>query len=770
MKTVNKALFFLGVCLSSTLVVADDLESVEVIADRLFKDTSRVSPSSKITAVELQGINITTVEDAIAHEPSLIVRKRFIGDPNGVIGLRGSNMFQTTRSMVFVDGMPLHYHLQTRFSGSPRWSLVSAGEISEVEVLYGPFSAEYSGNAMGGVVNIETRIPTEKKFTLETALFSQFYDNFGTDETFNGSRVFFSYEDKIGDLSLFASYNHLDNESQPMTIFFSEPSSRTATATVNSGPIPGVDEEGNPGVYFGDSGPEEATTDLFKIKLGYDFGDYQFRSSIAYEQRERNESARNNYLRDASGNLVFDRNFTIAGDPNATVYDTTSFGTSAFQNRHQERESLLIGVGLSGLLGNQGWAFDTFYSNFQILEDEEIRTGANPADPNFQNANDSFRGRFTEFDDTGWQILDFKAGTESLGGNDDMRLSIGYHYDLYELEINPVRFNSITGERGAARDSSGGETSMTAIFAQYGYRLSEQWDLSLGLRYEDWEAKNGFTGVPGDAGFVSVPTRTDSAVSPKFSIAYMPTENITWRYSLAKAMRFPIVEELFRNERDAGGAQRIANTTLEPEDGLHHNISFTKLIENGSVEVNLFHEVIEDVIFNSTARDANTSVTSAVPVDEVTTTGVEFIYNQRQVLGSQLNMRFNITYTDAEITENVFDGLDNDPTNDIVGNEFPRMPEWRSHLILGYPLNSKVDINGSLRYASDSSGNLANSDNVDNVFGAHDAFTLLGAKVNWQVTESAILSVGMDNITDEEVYVFHPWPSRTLYVEGKFNF
>ncbi|MFT5361528.1 MAG: iron complex outermembrane receptor protein, partial [Porticoccaceae bacterium] len=84
-----------ALCLLSLPVNAaiPGFEEVVVLADKLFKDTAIVSPTSVITAEELQSINMTTVEDALAHEPSLIVRKRFIGDANGVIGLRGSNMF-----------------------------------------------------------------------------------------------------------------------------------------------------------------------------------------------------------------------------------------------------------------------------------------------------------------------------------------------------------------------------------------------------------------------------------------------------------------------------------------------------------------------------------------------------------------------------------------------------------------------------------------------------------------------------------------------------
>ena len=107
---------------------AEELPSISV-EDKLFQDTTTIAPTSTVTAEQIETMNIINTEDAISMQPSLVVRKRFIGDPNGVIGIRGSNMFQGHRSMVFSDGLPLHYHLQTRYSGAPRWSLVSPNKF-----------------------------------------------------------------------------------------------------------------------------------------------------------------------------------------------------------------------------------------------------------------------------------------------------------------------------------------------------------------------------------------------------------------------------------------------------------------------------------------------------------------------------------------------------------------------------------------------------------------------------------------------------------------
>ena len=749
----GKSIFCVGIFLSSASLLAEDVLPELKIEEQLFKDTTVVTPTSVVTKEQLEKVNAITVEDAIALEPSLIVRRRFIGDPNGVIGIRGSNMFQGHRSMVFSDGLPLHYHLQTRFSGAPRWSLVSPSEIESVEVLYGPFSAEYSGNSMGGVVNIKTKNPTKRKFTLEGNLFSQDYSELGTSENFNGGKGFFSYEDKLGDFTIFASYNHLENESQPQDLFFSEGNIGVA-GTAISGAFAGENEFEEQGFYYGDSGTEKARSDLFKIKAGYDLGDFELRASVAYEDRERRLSDQNSFVTDASGNTIWDGTVSINGQ-NFEVEG------SDFQERFQERESLLYGVGVSGPIVDSDWVFDAYYSEFDILKDNEIRTGRNSNDPDFVTENTvNFAGRYTDFDDdTGWRTFDLKAGTDDITGSGRARISVGYHYDKYELSVEPFRFDSINNILGADRGASGGETSTQALFTQFGYAISDQFDIALGLRYEEWETSGGFS----RGGSNVVERRDEEAFSPKFSLGYFPTNDISIRYSLARAVRFPLVEELFRNE-STGDRQFVSDPSLEPEKGIHHNLSFEKAIDNGSITVNLFHEEVDDVIFTFSAIPlVGSRITTTLPVDEVTTTGAEFIYQQNSIFGSPFDLRFNLTYTDAEITEN-------DLNPDIEGENFPRIPDWRSNLLLTYRYNHAVDLNTSVRYASNSYNQLDNSDRAENVFGAQDEFLFVNLKANWNVTEDARIGVGIDNVFNEEAYVFHPWPSRTYFLEGRVTF
>ena len=79
---------------NTSFAAEEEIEEIIIVGDRLFRDTTDVSPTSVITAEDLTAINMSTVEDALMYEPNLVIRRRFIGDPNGVIGMRGSNMFQ----------------------------------------------------------------------------------------------------------------------------------------------------------------------------------------------------------------------------------------------------------------------------------------------------------------------------------------------------------------------------------------------------------------------------------------------------------------------------------------------------------------------------------------------------------------------------------------------------------------------------------------------------------------------------------------------------
>lgn len=734
------------------------VEEVKVWGDA--RDASHagyINPTSVLTQEDMVSINATTTEDLVKYEPSLVIRKRYIGDSNGTLGLRGSNMFATPRSMVFADGVPLHYLLQTRWSGAPRWTMVSANEIAQVEILYGPFSAEYSGNSMGGVVLIETALPQTRKVHVDLDYFSQDFSAYGFSDRLTGTKTFFSYGDKIGDLSVYFSYNHLENESQPQSFYYDYRATPASGAATVTGAIVQRDVYGKPAYYYGDTGVEQARTDNFKIKLGYDFSDdWSALLNLAYEDRTTLRDAANSYLRNVDGSTAWAGNFVQDGIG-------MSIAAGRLGNSELERKSLSTGLRVKGKLNDQ-LRVETNLSDFRILKDNSISSSRNPQDPLFNNT-----GLTADYDDTGWQTLDVKLVLDDVG-LEGMQWLGGVRHEGYRLNLDQYNSsNWLQGDNAGYTSRSGGETSIDAAFVQLNWDIGARWDLALGGRYEQWQSKNGYfsRNNPISSAFklVDVEDAKRNQLSPKFSLGFVPADEWLVRYFAARAYRFPIVEELFSQSQSYSGST-VSRPDLKPENGVHHNVMLEKQFDGGYARINLFSETIEDAI--ESQSNFSTLVTTFSAVDEVQSDGVELILNYSGLLVPELDARFNVTYTKSVIEDNSTAEGPN-PTTSIEGNDYPRMPRWRSNLLLTYHVNDKWDLSGNVQYADKSFGRLQNDDIAEGVMGAQDGYTRVGVKTTYDFSEQIEVGFGVDNLTDEQSYVAHPWPGRTLYLSLSYD-
>ncbi len=750
-----------------------DVEEVKVWGEaRDSASAGYTNPSSLLTQEDMVAINSSTTEDLVKYEPSIVIRKRYIGDSNGTLGLRGSNMFATARSMVFADGVPLHYLLQTRWSGAPRWTMVSASEIAQVEILYGPFSAEYSGNSMGGVVLIETAIPQKREVHVDLDYFSQDFSAYGFNDQLNGYKTFFSYGDKLGDLSVYFSYNRLENDSQPQSYYFDQDKNHSdakvqqqfTKAIPVAGLIADKDVFGKPAYYFGDTGVEQATTDNYKIKLGYDFGDWSTLLNVAYEDRNTLRDATNSYIKNANGDRLWSGIFT---ENNLWItIPAARLGASEL-----DRRSLSTGLRIKGDL-TESARFEANLSDFRILEDNSRASSHALQDPLFKGA-----GQTTNYDDTGWQTLEGKLVFSDFG-TEGIEFITGARYEAYELNLDV--FNSTNwrqGDNAGYTSRSGGDTDIAAVFAQMNWDISERWDLALGGRYEQWESKNGYFSRknPTTSVFelVDVADTDRNQFSPKFSLGYVPADEWLVRYSLAKAYRFPVVEELFTQSQNYSSVVQ-ARPDLKPENGLHHNLMVEKQLESGYLRINIFTETIQDAIESQTtflpSGSTVPSVTTFSSVDEVQTDGVELILNRYGLLVPELDLRFNLAYTKSVITDNSTVEANNPATvKSIEGNDYPRMPRWRGNLMATYHATDRWDLSANLQYADKSFGRLDNTDTAEQVMGAQDGYTRLGVKTSYDLTDNLEASVGIDNLTNEESYVAHPWPGRSYYLSLSYD-
>jgi iron complex outermembrane receptor protein len=142
--------------LSAVSAFADEARLGEVLVSSGRDSAAPVNlPASQagMSAAQLAAaVNVINSEDVVKYLPSVQVRKRYIGDRNSIIATRTSGQTSSARSLVYADGVLLSNLLGNRYDFPPRWNMVSADEISRVDMVYGPFAAEFPGNSVGSVV------------------------------------------------------------------------------------------------------------------------------------------------------------------------------------------------------------------------------------------------------------------------------------------------------------------------------------------------------------------------------------------------------------------------------------------------------------------------------------------------------------------------------------------------------------------------------------------------------------------------------------------
>ena len=138
---------------------------------------------SVITQEQMQKQDVKTLDEALQYIPGVFARpKKGLMDSGPSVRMRGFNGNKYT--LVLVDGQPINepYYGEVAFAAMP------VDNVERIEVIRGPASALYGGNAMGGVINVITKTPEK----LEASLTG----GYGTDNT---RRIRFSIGDRFWD-------------------------------------------------------------------------------------------------------------------------------------------------------------------------------------------------------------------------------------------------------------------------------------------------------------------------------------------------------------------------------------------------------------------------------------------------------------------------------------------------------------------------------------------------------------------------------------------
>jgi iron complex outermembrane recepter protein len=747
-------------------------EMVITTSGALFPDTTLATPSFEIGAKDIEKVNLTTTEDIVRMAPGLQVRRRFIGDTNGVVASRGSTNFQTAHTMLFLDGIPLSNLTQTKWDGAPRWTQIAPNSIESIKVMYGPFSAQHSGGSFGSVIDVKTTIPEDFEMHMDATGFMQESDRFGRDETLWGHKEFISAGNRFGDVTVSGFFNHIENQGQPQMwdaqtlIDVNDDSIKGETVTPVTGGQYSQNRDGQTTIITGDSGIEESMNDLYSLKMSYDLTEsLRAMFNINFEDFESkrgfDDLAARNYLRqEADGSQYWGTGKTWASQDGKAFRPTKrNYGASRYAPVESVRQTLSYGFNLSGQI-NDDWSIDTsasYFDAFKDLSNSHDNSSLDPADKQ--------SGQLTD-KEMWWATFDFKLATDHLFGDKDLGFMWGYQYN--QADLNSVQSKYSSRYDTYQSKDAGGETQLHSGFAQMDYNFFGDFKIMAGARLDVWSASGGHditTSRDWKTGELSTKTkifddRHQQRISPKASISWEPNE-FSARYSFSRAYRFALAQELFESTSKSQDLINVADPFLGPENGNFHNLTFAYQIPQGLVSVDFFYNTIKDEIMNTRkVMDGGQDLSTFLGIDKTETIGVQMVYKQDDLFDLPLDLNLNGTWLDKQI-------IANSGREELVGKQWVRTSNWKANGSATYHITDQWDTTFMANYRGPQYANEDNSDNTSGVYGASDEYLLLNVKTQYKQPlandMTATFSMGVDNLLNENYFDHHPYPQRTYF-------
>ena len=707
-----------------------------------------------------QTINAADSEDALKYFPSLLVRKRYIGDYNhAVLSSRGSGTGNSARSAVYADGILLSNYLGNGAAYTPRWGLVTPEEIERVDVLYGPFSAAYPGNSVGAVVDYVTRMPTKFEANAKLSGFTQNFKLYGTDGNYGGTQASASLGNKNGDWSWFVNVNRTTSNSQPLvfaTRLVSQGTVPAAGAQVVTGAVAGLSTTNAPWLVLGGNTQYKTIQDHAKVKLAYDFSPTVRASYTLGYWQNTSENRSQSYLRNAAGNLVYSGNVSIDGKGYALA--ASDFGVANESLAH-------VMHGLSVKSNTQG-VFDWEVAASLYSYSKDQARAATTVQPGSLMGG---AGTLTDMNGTGWSNLALKGIWRPDGNKGPHIVDFGYQQDSYKLRIlrSNITGNYLTDGPGTVANDVGGGTQLRSLYAQDTWAFAPKWKTVLGARLENWNANSGFTnfGV-GNAANTGYASRSLNAISPKAALSYQWSSDTVLKASTGRAVRFPTVSELYGATATIN-SQFVNDPNLRPEKSWTTELSAEKDVGNGLLRMTFFTENTRDSLYSQNTFDtaANANITRVQNVGRIQTNGLELAYSGNDVFKKGLDFNGSVTYANSRIKENA--GFVVTP-GDTLGRYQPRVPVWRATSLVSYRFDPQWTASLGVRYSGSQFGSLNNSDVNGFAYQGVSKYFTADVRVRYQVTKQVSMAVGIDNLNNYQYYNFHPYPQRTLFAELKF--
>lgn len=491
------------------------LDEMVVSATRSEKKLLDTAASvSLITDKDLDKMHINNLDEAFVKIPGVYVgRLSGIGSTTSQTVMRGVNAANSVA--VLVDGVQVN----DSYNGSVTWSAIPVDMVKRVEVLRGPASVLYGGNALAGVINIITKDVDKTSVNLKLS--------YGSNNTQNHSLyVAGKASDKL-------DFN-VNYEKKKTDGYITDPvlSSKAVfgaeTTTTNTGAKRWI---------IGNKGKRQWDENTVGVGFKYHFDESK---SLALDftknEYEYSYSAPTSYFGDdiikKAGTY-----FSTPGEKASNKYNMT----------YNDSEN--------------GWKAVVGYSDQYKQHDTSISKATDSSKPN------------TRFS------FDLQKN-QTISVNNNAVFGLNYRKDEMDATVYKLadKFNS--DSKIAVDSMASGTNKSFSAYVMDEHKFSDRWTATAGLRYDKWST-DGRILLPNKTEAINYDESTYDNWSPSLSVMYKPEADSSVYLSWGKAFEAPSLYRMYSSSYSSN-VYNIANPNLKPQKAETFELGYKKDLNNKS--------------------------------------------------------------------------------------------------------------------------------------------------------------------------------------------
>lgn len=699
------------------------------------------------------------IGDALKDVPGVYLRGSAYGTNMPGSSLSSSafhGVSGTNRSLFLIDGLPVN----TANNGNVDWNILNMDDAQQVEYVPGPFSALYGSGAMGGVLNVISKVPTKREGKLSIGAGGAAVDQWGIKGRYRDR-----FENGLG-ISL--TFNHMDSDnwavSDPVAI--AATNSSIGGLPVVSGGYATTTNQGEPRYVIGDRGRRPWEQNNASLHLYYDLTPQtKIDGGMSWSRSETNDTGSfNSYLKLNNGNAL-PIGINTTSNPNRFV-NINGRRYNIYDQRFLHslpsiEDTRRYFISLKHDFGNDV----KLNANFQYMQHETYSPFAGIGATN--NTSATYDGGFGQLTVTPSNRIDGDVNLRfPFLSRDRNFVTIGMGANVNTLE-GQTRYRLDNwrdwGTKTSLLYQGKGESSIFSAYIQDELWLRKDLIAHLGVRYDDWSTSGTVIQNTTPTFARNYEERSVGQFNPKFSLTWLPADGYKLFASTGWAFRPPTNFELYSTTQ-TNTLLTEANAGLEPETMHSWEIGGEATpIEGTTIAASYFHHYISDLIYQKTnfIRDDGQRVTERQNAGKAEVEGIEVKLRQK-LYWEWLHFTGTYTLNDSIITENSANPA-------IVGKQMVQLPET----MFSGSLDIKYDkwSGGILgRYVSQQFFNDQNLDQVTGVPGSYDPYFLVDTRIAYQATKNIDVSFAINNLLDREYSSFYLQAGRSVYGEISYSF